>query len=157
MAPEAKGSVPRMKLFVPVGLALMASCDAVQPAAPVDPTGSYVRSDGASMTVARAKSTAPHNYRLDLHQTARSGGYVQAGQDCYVVVVGTLQGNHFAGTSDMDEDNPESLSPAHLKRGVDRRTLGLEVRFADGGALLTDHFEGHACGAAFSGAYRKSR
>lgn len=146
-----------MKWLVPIVSAFLASCEAGQPAGPVDPIGSYVRNDGASMTVARANSTAPHNYRLDLHQTAQSGAYVQAGEDCYIVVVGTLDGDGFAGTSDMDEDNPGSISPANLRNGVDGRTLGLEVRFTGDRASITDHFEGHdVCGAAFSGTYRRA-
>lgn len=109
------------------------------------------------MTVVRANSTAPHNYRLDLRQTARPGAYVQAGQECYIIVVGTLDGNDFAGTSDMDEDNPGSIGPANLRRGVDRRALGLEVRFTGAGASISDNFEGHdVCGAAFSGSYRRA-
>lgn len=146
-----------MKWLVPIGLAALASCEAALPSGPVDPTGFYVRSDGATMTVARANSTAPHNYRLDLHQTAHAGAYVSAGQDCYVVVVGTLDGRKFAGTSDMDEDNPGSISPANLKHGVEGRTLGLQVSFATDNAAIADHFEGQdVCGAAFSGSYRKA-
>ena len=146
-----------MRWLMTIGLALIASCGAVQPAGPIDPTGSYIRNDGASMTVARANSTAPHNYRLDLHQTAQPGAYAQAGEDCYIVVVGTLDGNDFAGTSDMDEDNPGSIGPANLRHGVEGRKLGLEVRFTESRASITDHFEGHdVCGAPFSGSYRRA-
>lgn len=138
-------------------LVSVASCEGATPAASVDPIGSYVRNDGASMTVARANSSAPNNYRLDLHQAAQSGGFVRPGQDCYVVVVGTLNGNELAGTSDMDEDNPGSISPANLKHGVDGPTLGMVVRFASNGASINDHAEGQfACGAPFSGVWRKS-
>jgi len=140
-----------------IGLAVIASCDALEPHEPVDPTGSFVRDDGASITIARAVSSAPHNYRLDLHQTAQPGGYVQAGDDCYIVVVGTLNGNKFTGSSDLDEDDPASINPANLRRGVQGRTLGLEVRFTRSRASVIDHFEGHdVCGAAFSGSYRKT-
>jgi hypothetical protein len=138
-----------------VGLVAMAACDAAPPSGPVEPTGSYVRSDGATMTIAHAHSTAPHNYRLDLHQSAHPGGYLRAGQDCYVVVVGTLNGNELAGTSDKDEDSPGSIGRDDLRYGVDGRTLGLEVRFASEGASITDHFEGQVCGASFSGSYRR--